>query len=185
MAKMKLPDKLNGISGEAVKAKTGKSWAEWIAVLDKADAQKMTHQQIVAYLHTVHGVGGWWQQMVTGGYEKARKGRAKGEMPDGFQVSANKTLPISAAAAFKHWNDAKARARWLKDDELTITTKTANKSIRARWGESRVSVYFWPKGETKTQIAIEHSQLKNARAAARVKKFWAEALGKLKALIDG
>lgn len=185
MTKMKLPDKLNGISSDAVKAKTGKGWAEWIALLDKASGQKMTHQQIVAHLHTQHGVPGWWQQMVTGGYEKARKGRTKGEMPDGFQVSANKTLPISAAAAFKHWNDAKARAHWLKDDKLTITTKTANKSIRAQWGESRVSVYFWPKGEAKTLISIEHSKLKNAREGAKMKKYWAEALGELEALIDG
>lgn len=184
MAKLKTTDKLNGVSGEAVKAKTGKDWAEWIAVLDKAGAQAMTHPQIAAYLHSEHGVPGWWTQMVTGGYEKARKGRRKGEMPDGFQIGANKTVALSAAAVFKHWHTSKARARWLRDDALTITTQTAGRSIRAKWGVSRVSVYFWPKGEAKTLISIEHSKLKNAREAAKMKKYWAEALKKLQALIE-
>lgn len=180
-----LTEKLNGISSEAVQAKTGKTWPEWVAVLDKAGGQKMTHQQIVAYLHTEHGVGGWWQQMVTGGYEKAAKGRAKGEMPDGFQVSANKTIAASAAVLFKHWRTPKARTHWLAADQLTITTTTPGKSIRAKWEQGgRVNVHFWPKDEAKTQVSIEHSQLKNAREAAKFKKFWGEALEKLKALIE-
>ena len=40
------------MSDEAVKAKTGKTWKEWFAALDKAGATKMGHQDIVKYLHT-------------------------------------------------------------------------------------------------------------------------------------
>jgi uncharacterized protein YndB with AHSA1/START domain len=183
---LKQTDKLNGISGEAVKAKTGRDWAEWIAVLDKAGAQQMTHQQIVAYLQNEQGIGAWWQQMVTGGYEKARKGRATGEMPDGFQAGANKTIAASAEAVFRHWRTAAARARWLADDQLTVTTARAGKSLRAKWNadDSRVSVDFWPKGEGKTQVSVTHSRLKNARAVAQLKKHWAKALGDLKALVE-
>lgn len=178
-------EKINGISSEAVQAKTGKTWPEWVALLDKAGAQKMTHQQIVAYLHTEHGVGGWWQQMVTGGYEKVAKGRAKGQMPDGFQVGANKTTAASAVVLFKHWRTPKARAYWLAEDALTITTATPGKSIRAKWGQSgRVNIHFWPKGEAKTLVSVEHSQLKNAREAAKYKKFWGAALEALKELVE-
>jgi len=180
-----LTEKINGISSEAVQAKTGKTWPEWVAVLDKAGGQKMTHQQIVAYLRAEHGLGDWWQQMVTGGYEKAAKGRVKGEMPNGFQVGANKTIAASAAALFKHWRTPAARARWLAEDALTITTATPSKSIRAKWGKGgRVNVHFWPKGETKTLVSVEHSQLKNAREAAKQKKFWAAALNVLKELVE-
>ena len=38
-------NKTAGISDEAVAAKTGKTWAEWIAVLDSAGAGKMDHKQ--------------------------------------------------------------------------------------------------------------------------------------------
>jgi hypothetical protein len=57
------------MSDEAVKAKTGKNWKEWFAILDKAGADKMNHQEIVKYLKTKQGVGPWWQQMVTVTYE--------------------------------------------------------------------------------------------------------------------
>ena len=31
------------MSDEAVKAKTGKTWKQWFAILDKAGAKQMTH----------------------------------------------------------------------------------------------------------------------------------------------
>ncbi len=40
------------MSDEAVKAKTGKTWKEWFAILDKAGARKLSHQDIVKYLRT-------------------------------------------------------------------------------------------------------------------------------------
>jgi len=61
-----------GVSNEAVRAKTGKTWPDWFAILDKAGARKMDHKQIVAYLNEHHQVGPGWQQMVTVGYEQAR-----------------------------------------------------------------------------------------------------------------
>jgi hypothetical protein len=60
------------ISSEAVKAKTGKDWPEWFAILDAADAQKMSHKEIVALLAEKYQVGSWWQQMVTVTYEQGR-----------------------------------------------------------------------------------------------------------------
>ena len=38
------------MSDAAVQAKTGKTWPEWFAVLDKAGAAKMTHKEIAAHL---------------------------------------------------------------------------------------------------------------------------------------
>ncbi len=35
--------KVTGLSDQAVKKATGKSWQEWLAILDKAGARKMTH----------------------------------------------------------------------------------------------------------------------------------------------
>lgn len=186
MPNAKRDDKVAGISSEAVKAKTGKTWPEWFAILDKAGGQTMTHQAIVAHLRTEHGVGDWWQQMVTNGYEQARKGRKKHEMPDGYQVSANKTIAAPVERLFEQWHEARARARWLKQKGLAISTATPNKSLRLKWpeGESRVSVNFYASGEGKSQVSVEHRRLKNAREAAQMKKFWAEALDALKAIVE-
>ncbi|MBA3255453.1 MAG: DUF4287 domain-containing protein [Pyrinomonadaceae bacterium] len=47
---------------EAVKAKTGKKWNQWFAILDKAGAKKMTHQEIVKFLNSQHDLGPWWSK---------------------------------------------------------------------------------------------------------------------------
>jgi uncharacterized protein YndB with AHSA1/START domain len=186
MSLQKKFDTLAGVSSAAVAAKTGKTWAEWIALLDRDGAKKMSHQEIVAVLHDKYRVGGWWQQMVTVGYEQARHGRKKGEMADGYQVSANKTVNVPLAALYRHWKDAKTRARWLPVKGYTVSKATPEKSMRMQWagGASAVSANFYAVGETKSKVSLEHSKLKNAREAAQMKKFWAETLNALKALLE-
>ena len=66
-------DKYAGVGSEAVQAKTGKTWAEWFAILDAADAQTMSHPRIARYLQEEHSVPDWWCQMVTVGYEQAAR----------------------------------------------------------------------------------------------------------------
>ena len=75
------------MSDDAVTAKTGKNWKQWFAVLDKAGAKKMTHQEIVSLLHSKHAVGPWWVQMITVTYEQQSGLRQNHEKPDGFQIS--------------------------------------------------------------------------------------------------
>ena len=58
-----------GISDAAVQAKTGKTWAEWFAILDAWDVATHGHTQTATYLREARGVGPWWAQSVTGRYE--------------------------------------------------------------------------------------------------------------------
>ena len=44
------PATLTGTSDEAVLRATGKSWAEWLALLDAAGGREMNHKQLVAHL---------------------------------------------------------------------------------------------------------------------------------------
>jgi hypothetical protein len=99
------------MSDSAVKAKTGKTWKEWFAILDKAGASKMNHQEIVKYLNTKQGLGPWWQQMVTVTYEQVRGRREKHQKPDGYQISLSRTIPSPLAKLFKSFANEKARAR--------------------------------------------------------------------------
>jgi uncharacterized protein YndB with AHSA1/START domain len=180
------PHTIAGISSEAVKAKTGKTWAEWFAILDAAGAKKMSHKEIVAVLGEQQGVGDWWQQMLTVGYEQARGLREKHQKPEGYQVSASKTMAVPVEALFKAWHDARARKKWLADP-ITISKATPGKSLRLKWGDGRTSVdvNLYVKGETKSQVTVQHSKLKNAKEAAAMKKFWGEALNALKAILEG
>ena len=176
-----------GISNESVKAKTGKDWSEWFAVLDAAGARQMDHKAIVAYLSNEHGVGSWWQQMVTVTYEQARGLREKHENPQGFQISRSKTLDVPVERLFAAWKDEAQRLAWLPDPAFTIRTQTANKILRITWtdGQSSLDVAFYPKGPSKTQITVQHSKLKDAAQAETMKSYWSEALDRLTGYLAG
>jgi hypothetical protein len=175
------------IGDAALAAKTGKTWQEWFAVLDAAGAAKKSHSEIVTWLCDQYGEeNGWHLQMITVGYEQERGLRRKHEKPDGFEVSASKTIAASAEALTRAWMDEEVRRRWLPEAPLTITKSTPGKSLRARWGDGRerVAVDLYPKGE-KTQISVQHARLPDPEAAERSKAEWKERLERLRAITEG
>jgi hypothetical protein len=176
-----------GISSEAVRAKTGKGWAEWFAILDKAGAAKWPHKEIASFLHD-QKCGDWWSQMVTVGYEQARGLRVKHQTADGFTAGASKTVTAPVATLFRAWTDARRRAQWLPDAaDVAIRSATENKSLRLVWtdGTSTIVVQVYPKGADKSQVTIERRKLKSAKEVSQVKAFWSAALDKLKSLLEG
>jgi len=52
-------------------AKTGRTWAQWVRLVDAVDAYAMPHRDIARHLHDQHDVDGWWAQTVTVGYERS------------------------------------------------------------------------------------------------------------------
>lgn len=179
------------MTDEAVKTKTGKDWAGWFKILDQGGAKKMSHQEIVSLLSTKHGVGPWWQQMVTVTYEQARGLRAAHQKPGGYEISVSRTVAAPVAKVFKAWHSETTRARWLPEpgasaNGLLIRTSTPNKSMRLTWidGKTIVAVAFLAKGTGKSQVVAQHSKLPDTKAAARLKKFWAGALDRLKGLME-
>ena len=177
----------NGVGDQAVRARTGKTWSEWLELLDAAGAQEMDHKAIVAYLAEHHAaIGGWWIQMVTVGYEQARGKRDKHEKPDGYQVSGSKTLAVPLAALYAAWTDEDVRRRWLPDAALAIRKAAPGKSLRIAWqgGASRVNVLFSPKGSDKSQLTVTHERLPDASAAERMKAYWKERLDELKVVLE-
>jgi hypothetical protein len=178
---MNKPRETKRSSDEAVKANTGKVWAEWFKILDKAGAKKWPHKEISAYLHDKYKVGPWWCQMVAVGYEHERGIRQKFQKCDGeFSTSDSRTLAVPLARAYAAWTDEKLRRRWLPDAQMEITTATPNKSIRAKWDDTtRLSVNFYGKGAGKSQIAVDHMKLANTKECAKMKSYWFDALNRL------
>lgn len=175
-------DIVGGISGEAVQAKTGKDWKEWIKLLDKAGAKKMNHKEIVAILKNDYNVGAWWQQMITVGYEQARGLRKVHETEKGFQISGSKTVDVSLEKLFSAWIDDTARNKWLGKQKIEIRKTTKNKSLRISWlkDDTNLEVNFYAKTKNKSQVALEHNKIRNEILAESQKKFWKKKLELLK-----
>jgi hypothetical protein len=174
------------MSDEAVQAKTGKTWKEWFAILDKAGAKKLSHQEIVKYLSAEQGVGPWWQQMVTVTYEQARGLRNKHQKPNGYEITVSRTLNQPVAKLFKWFSDEKLRKRWLEEDRLSTRTAIPNKSLRLNWidGKTTLQVSFVAKTPDKTQVVVQHFKLPSAAASTKMKTYWGKALDRLQQMFS-
>lgn len=170
-----------GISDEAVAKATGRNWAEWGKILDKDGCKKLPHKEIAALVHDKHGVGSWWSQMVTVGYEQSRGLREAHECCDGWKSSVSRTVDVPLSRLYEAWSNRRARNEWL-NEPIVVRKETLNKSMRITWpDQTSVEVNFYAKGAGKSQVAVQHSKLKGKTQVERSKKYWAHAMDRLKA----
>jgi hypothetical protein len=173
-----------GISDAAVLKATGRTWSKWGKLLDKDGCKKLPHKEIAEVVAEKHGVGPWWSQMVTVGYEQLRGLRKPHEGCDGWMSSASRTVAVPLSRLFKAWVDDESRAKWMGKKKIIIRKATLNKSMRITWpDESSVEVNFYAKDAGKSQVAVQHSKLKSEHDVAKSQKYWSAALDKMKDLL--
>ena len=177
--------KYGGISSAAVAKATGRTWTEWLALLDRAGARNLSHRAIVRLLQSRRELSDWWRQMVAVGYEQARGLRVEHPRADGFEISVSKTIAAPVDRAFAAFREAALREQWLPRLPLTVRKATPHKSIRIRWpDDTSLSVNFWPKGPLKCQVVPEHGNLTTPESADRMKVFWTEKLEALRVFLE-
>ena len=174
-------EKLAGRGDAILKEKTGRSWERWVQVLDRAQAYTWTHREIATWLREQHGVTGWWAQSVTVGYERIKGLRALGQRRDGsFEANKSRTFAVPLVRLYRAWHDARSRAQWLPGVALTVRTATRGKYMRITWPDrTSVLVGFEKRGPAKSTVAVQHGNLPDRAAVARMKAFWAERLDAL------
>jgi hypothetical protein len=175
---------LAGLSDESVRKATGRSWSMWVALLDKADAKEMSHPALTKHIRAAFDTPAWWTQMVAVGYERIRGLRAQGQQRSGdWSVSKSKTVGVPLAKLYAAFN-ARGRAKWMDGVKLTVRGATPNKSMRLRWEDGApIDVGFMAKGESKSQVALEHRKLASKAEAERMRAFWTERLNALAAML--
>jgi uncharacterized protein YndB with AHSA1/START domain len=170
----------------ATETATGRTNAEWFAVLDEWGAAERTHAEIARWLAKQPGVSSWWSQMLTVAYEQARGRRVRHQRPDGFTITASKTVAVPVGDLFAAFTDEAHRAQWLPGAKLTVRTATATRSARYDWedGATRVNVGFTAKSGTSSTIALSHERLPDADTAEEMKRWWRERLAELKTVLE-
>jgi hypothetical protein len=174
------------VSDDVIRSRTGRGWEEWFGVLDAWGAPERPHADALRWLGEEHGIEGWSAQAVTINYERARNLRAVGERPDGFAITASKTVAVPIEQLYEAFVDESLRARWLPDDPLRERTVLKPRSARFDWGDgaTRVNVVFVAKGEAKSTLALEHARLADAEEAERMKALWRDRVATLKEVLE-
>lgn len=196
------------ISDAAVRNATGKGWDAWFALLDGEGAETLPHKQIARLLYDKGYIeNGWWCQMVTVEYERARGKRVLGGTESaGFQIGVQKTLPLSAERAWDLITQPEGLALWLGavpclrwEKGATYETPegtrgemrsfTAGKHLRLTWqppdfpAPSTLQVSLEPSG-TKTAVRFHQEKLASAGAREQMRTHWREVLQKLTELAE-
>jgi len=177
--------RLAGMSDAAIKAKTGCTWARWVAALDYAKADTWSHREIAQYVHDKFKVPDWWTQTVTVGYERIKGLREIGQRRNGsYEATRSKTIPVAVGRLYRAFSDARIRRKWLPDAKLTVRKATPEKYVRITWDDgTSVEVVLTPKGEAKAVAAVSHVKLASREDVAARKRYWGERLDALAALL--
>jgi uncharacterized protein YndB with AHSA1/START domain len=181
-----VPTELLLVADESMQRATGKSHAEWFALLDGWGATDHNHTEIATWLREGQGVPGWWAQNITVSYERARGMRRIHQQPDGYTISVTRTISVAPDRALAAFTDTTVRGRWLPKVPMRRRPTRAALTARFDWSDpkSRVVVNIVPKGDGKALVAVGHEQVPDADAAERLKVAWREWLGGLKAVLE-
>jgi hypothetical protein len=178
---------LAGMSDEKIAAKTGRTWREWVTVLDADDAATMSHGKIATLVHGKHHVGDWWAQSVTVGYERIKGLRERGQRRDGaYEISKTRTYDVPVSTLFRVWADDASRESWLDGVKSTVRKATAPKGLRLQWPDGAIVVVsFIAKSPAKSVVSLAHTKLRSKSAAEDAKAFWTARLDALASQLAG
>ena len=174
-------------SDEVIRTNTGRTWDEWFALLDAWGGAQRPHPEIARWLVEEHGVGGWWAQGVTVGYEQARGLRDPGQRRGGlYEANASKTVAVPVERLYEAFADPTLRERWLPGASFEVRTARPGRSIRANWddGSTRLVVAFTARGQAKSQVALVHERIPDAATADKLKAWWRERVAVLKQVLE-
>jgi hypothetical protein len=166
------------MSDEKVKRATGCPWERWVHALDVVEAHTWPHRSIAEYVHEKFKTPSWWTQTVTVGYERIKGLRVKGEGRGGEQrTTRSRTFAVPLARLYRAFADTRTRSRWLPGVKLIVRTARKDKSMRVTWPDgTHVAIGFTGKGPAKSQVALDHSRLKDRADADARKAYWGERL---------
>jgi len=162
---------------------TGHGLDHWFKVLDAFGGLAKGHTASAAHLLKDYRLPGWWAQMVTVAFERARGKRVANQTCKGdFQVGVSRAIKatVDEVAA------AVSEGRWLMDADPELSAafpkpaRFKNAKLRYRWGASTVQITLSAKKGGSTIVA-DNMKLAGPREVEKRRKQWRGALESLKA----
>lgn len=190
-----------------VKSATGKSWDEWFSILDKRGGIAQGRRPITEFLYTECKLDMWWCATINIEYEAARGVVEKDGRPKGYMICVTKTIAAPVDKAYAAWTAADGLNQWFStrnkaevsdgghysnaDGDTGVFKRVRkNKDLRFTWENAAhtsptlVDVVFQDKGKGKTGVMITHDRIQNREEADGLRAGWAQALDRLKSLLE-
>jgi hypothetical protein len=168
-------------SDAVIRAATGRTWAQWFRLLDRFDVAGAGHSATVRHLADEHACPRWWRQRIAEAHAESRGLQAPASRT--HSANTSRTLSVSVEDLYRAWL-GRAPAKWLHS-KFKVQRANEYNSLRLDWPDhTTVEIYFWAKGERRSQVNVMHRQLASASEVAQKKSFWATALDKLQLALE-
>ncbi|MBD2844980.1 SRPBCC domain-containing protein [Paenibacillus sp. IB182496] len=192
----------------AVKRETGKSWAEWTALLDADCAPDGGYDEAAAYLAEVHGLDDRWVTILAGTNEH-RQGRKPVGLTAavGYQIGVRRTVRRPKLEVWDTLVSPSGLRLWLGEmSELQLqagarfVTKEGNvgtlrivkppDKLRMAWQmpgwdkPSTLQLQLLASGEARTTVSYHQEKLTDLYMRETMRRRWETALDELQALCD-
>lgn len=195
------------LTDEAIRAATGKTFAEWFDALDARGGIARGRRDIGVYLFNDCKVDAWWSATLNIAYEAARGVLEKDARPKGYTICISKTVTAPLDRVYAACATPEALSAWFGSrvtGEVAAGTRfddgdgntgewkrvRPNKDLRFSWetpshgSPSQADVAFADKGKGKTNILVTLDRVQTPEAADGLRDAWGEALDRLKAVVE-
>ena len=173
----------------AIASATGRSWDEWVDLLEGAGGREMSHSAIAKLAlelmpESVERAE-WWAQGTAIAYGQHAGLRVPGQSSDGdFQLSASRTVAGDKDSALQAWVELVAGRGEFGGVPVEAEPSTSQSEKWRYWrvpraDGTRVALNFSDKAGGKASVGLTHTKLDSAEAIAYWRPVWKELLGQL------
>lgn len=169
-----------GLGDDAVANATGKGWDDWVDIVESWKGHTDSHPAIAARLTEEYGLGGWWAQGVTVGYERIVGIRLPYQRADGtFTAGKSKTVAIEGAELRSMLLDDGARDELFPGHHTELLSKPSAKAIRIAIGPGVALFGIEPADGDRAKVTVGHEKLPEYELVDEWKHYWTEWLDAL------
>lgn len=170
------------ISDDRIVEKTGKSWAQWLKIINSFGGKDLTHKEIAQHLSEL-GVSGWYSQMLSVKYEQSIGRRVKGQDSDGtFTKGVGKVVNGELDEVYAKWLETVASLNTYNGQDVLDTRKSESdkwRYWRANMADgTRTVVGIHQQKPGKVGFAIDQQKCVTKESADQWQDFWREFIDK-------
>ena len=168
------------MSNERIHAATGKTWNEWVDLIEEWPRSSEGHSAVAAHLIDGLGLDGWWGQGVTVGWERITGRRLVNQHSDGsFMTSKTKTMSVDAEQVRQTLLDPESYDDLFPGLDAELRSKPTTKVLRIAFGASHALFTLTPLDDGRLRLNVTHERLSAADDVDRWKSYWADWLAAL------
>lgn len=173
----------------AVASATGRSWEEWVRLLDQAGARQLNHTSIAALALELMPKSAeqpeWWAQGTAVAFAQHAGLRVPGQTSTGeFQLSTTRTVAGTKDEVMQTW--LKLVESRTEFDGVPVEGEASTSSTE-RWrywrvrlaDGTRVAINIGDKPTDKSSVGLVHSKLDSAEAIERWRPIWKSLLAQI------